>query len=221
MRRLILIIGLLAVGACAQITFVQAQSGNNGAGPVQLSLTQTSGDSLLVMGGDESQTITPTDTLSDTFTAIASFQGGLTKAQAFLANSIAGGANTITCNETAVNHQRCTVIEMSGGTFSLDKTAHGSATSTNLSTGSVTTTAAAEMIAAFGMGLASSTMSASTPWTIPANGATDGGAIEYQIASSTGTFSGAMTAASSYDWTMLLVTLATGSPGVTMVPRHH
>lgn len=206
-----------------QSTSVYAPSGNPS---VAFPSNVTSGNLLVAAGG--SATTTPTgatldDTLTSTWTLTPITTGG---GAAFLTNGTLGyftgiyfatagstGADTVTFTPPvgSAGFSRLFIFEFTGGSgWSVDQAATGASTSTTASAGPVSTTVANEAIVAFPI-FNAGTPAAGTGFT--GLTAANNEIAEYQIVSSTGSYTATATTSTSTAWMIQMVTFQGGGGG--------
>jgi len=223
-RANVLLIGSGSPGASVVISFIQAAQCSSGTASCTISITPTTGHYLFVgFCGTGSSSLSLSDGSNTYNVANAALTGGNGNASTcatWLSNAVGSGALSLVCTSTSSVHQLgciCFEISKTGGTLSVDQTATGgdvtAVTSWVTSATSTTTQATELVVSAMGEAVASSTLSAGGSFTIPSGGSTNGGAagqavgMEYQNVSSTGTYSGAITAGTAQSYVSLIATL--------------
>ncbi len=187
--------------------FISAQSNENSgvsATTIATSGTTHTAGNLLAVGcswnvSGADPTITVTNTAGDTFTQVDKFQDGFTligTATFYAKNIIGNASDVVTCTlSSARTTPGISVLEFSrlNASSPLDQHVTGNTdTTSTVTSGSFTTTSAAEVIVAFGCAyteLNPQTWTAGSGYTIPTNGASSFGASvgEYKIVSTTQT----------------------------------
>jgi len=182
----------------------------------------TAGNTIIVSAfwnAGSTLTFSITDSLGNTYTSAVgphrSADGFTLQCQVFkVFNISSGGACTITGTPSAVaSNMRLHVSEWSGIGTTVDQSAGTTGTTTQANSGSVTTTSASELIYAFGVYLSSNTTADTGSGYSAFTNTTTGPASEYQIASSTGTFSGTFNTVTSQQWVAEIVTFPAASGG--------
>lgn len=209
MRKLLVILAL-CVPLAAVPAFVQAGNCSSGGFSCTVTLTIGAGNSVFISNYTSlSGTLSVSDNKSGVYsTANAAhyYAGGggndRISAQTFYKTSAASGSTIFTCTTTDnTNLQGCIVIEFSGASV-LDKNAVAdtlqTGTTGTASSGSVTTTVAAEiLLTCYGAENQVTSWTPDTGWTVPANGSyVSTGmsqACAYQVVASTGTYAHVIT----------------------------
>jgi hypothetical protein len=151
-------------------------SGNVASLGLAFTNNNTKGNTIIaVCGVGNSVPLTASDTAGNTYTNVASGANSSTfSAQILMASNIAAGANTVTCSNGGSNSSMAIqiyefsgllTVTTAGKTASFDTSNSGSATSANLSSGSITTFAPNEiLIAGFAVGTAAQTITVTSPF---------------------------------------------------------
>lgn len=232
MRRLLVAIGLLcAVASAAGVT--QVQNASASANSVAFSSATTAGNLIVVFYAWSGSATAPTCADGgDTFVRVNStipVNDGLYAAEYYAADIVGGAANTITC--TTETSAELVIAEYTGA--ALTSPVESYAVSSNLDSGATGTMTFPSVSASSGDAIvavleiyASPTLAYSSPFTtiVQLNGAHPTIAGDYQNATA-GSYAAVVTGGSS-TYTVFSVGVVaafkpSGSPVVTMVPRHH
>lgn len=209
MKRIFLAIGFLlyALPASASLTVVQhvmAGGGNSASTTVACPLNTVTAGNFLIFGAGSIDTTAVTITVTDSNGTPSASDTSISaideNANVFHETSTASGTHTFTFTRTGTGKDfYCFAVEVSGAAASAPKDVAGAGAATNpsMTSPSVTTTNANDILIAFAVGDAGSTPAptAGTGYTLldsTSNGGADAGS-EYQIVSVTGNYSASYT----------------------------
>jgi Domain of unknown function (DUF1929)/Bacterial Ig domain len=203
----------LASSAYSAISFVQVGSWNGSA--VVFARAQTAGDTnfiFVTVTGTASAPTSVGDAINGAYTLVGNSTANTSDTVYLYARfniaAASAGANTISFGTPSGGNVSWSCAEYSGIAPILDGSVQtGSGTGTAISTGSLTTTNANDLILVVAGDANSGAITAGSGYTqrIVNTGQTNNFALQDQIVSSTGTFTGPMTGAASAAWSDLTV----------------
>jgi hypothetical protein len=195
------------------LTFIQSQNAYCSASGTTcpVTITTSSGNLLIALEGQRSggsNNATPTDSAGNTWNSVTTEAGGTGELTMYYSFQNIGAVTSVTCNYSPTSSNgSCIVFEISGAATSAvtDGNVHSNAAAnTSFTSAGLTTTHGADILitaAYFGSTVSAVTNNGSS-FIVPTNGQNARGAMEYQIVSSTGTYTGTMawTGSSTQEW---------------------
>jgi hypothetical protein len=165
---------------------------------------------FITHSGGSISSITVTDSNSNTYNQISSNSNATgDAAYCFAATGIASGSNTITVNFGPNAGYYDIVSSEYSGVSSVDShTASSHGTGTSLSSGSMTTSAATELLVCYGVSTSNATLTATSSFSsVVSDGSVWDGNVENLLESSTGSYTGTFSCGTSGSWYALMVGL--------------